>query len=149
MPAPRDFLPPPPWEGPPIPSIFSKSNSLIRNPHGGYTILPFMVKSIDRDKAKTLMGIADTGSFYTSIPPMVVTELGLTYIGTERFHLGDGRIVESKMFVGIIEIEGKEIGTTFITMANGKIVIGVTDLEKLGFKVNPSMGTLEPTPIFG
>jgi len=134
----------PPWEGPPV--SFEKVE---RNPHGSVTLTPFMVKSIDRTKTTPLVGMVDTGSIYTSIPQTVASELGLVYLGSVPISLLDGRVITANMFGGLIEIEGREIATTFSSVGDGATVIGVTDLEKLGFKVNPLTGKLEPTKIFG
>lgn len=143
-----DLLPALPWEGPPLPKKLVGGGKL-HNPHGSLTLTPFKVKSIDESREVSLTGIADTGSIYSAIPVSVVNELGLPYIGDAPVILLDGKRVTAKMFMGIIEIDGKKVGTTFLSLGDGFIAIGVTDLEKLGFKVNPATGTLEPTEILG
>jgi predicted aspartyl protease len=136
----------PPWEDLPISFVDNKPE---RNPHGSITLTPFLVKSMDRAKVAPLVGIADTGAIYSSIPLSVASELGLIYINSVPIITIDGRTVITQMFSGIIDIQGKEVGTTFSSMADGPILIGVTDLEKLGFKVNPVTGKLETIPIYG
>ena len=144
----RDILPQPPWKGLPIPRGLANKTKQ-RNPQGGITQAPFKVKSLDKSKEITLTGIVDTGAIYSTIPTSAIEQLGLPQIGVTSLTLLDGRNVTARMFIGIMEIEGREIGTTFSSLGNGFITIGVRDLEGLGFKVNPSTGKLEPTAILG
>lgn len=144
----RDLLPQPPWEGPPIPKVLARRKPK-PNPHGGITQVAFKVKSLDKRREAALTGIADTGSIFTGLPPALMEGLGLPRLGETTFLLADGKSVSAKMYAGIIEVEGREVATTFSSLGEKYSTIGVSDLEKLGFKVNPSTGELEPTAILG
>lgn len=136
-----------PWEGPPI---SFKACTLERNPCGSPTYVPFKVKSVDKRKEVSLTGLADTGSTYSTVPDSVISELALPYLGdTPPIILLSGETMTARSFVGIIEVEGREVGTVIIPCQDNLVVIGVTALEQLGFKVNPATGKLEPTAVFG
>jgi len=144
----RDLLPQPPWKGLPIPRELAR-RKFKPNPHGGITQVAFKVKSLDKRREVGLTGIADTGSIYTGLSPTLMEELGLPQIGETTLLLADGKSVSARMYAGIIEVEGREVATTFSSLGEKYNTIGVSDLEKLGFKVNPSIGKLEATAILG
>ena len=55
--------------------------------------------------------LADTGAFYTLLPPDVVSRLGLEPMGRRRFKLADGRVVERSYTSVRVELAG-EVGAT-------------------------------------
>ena len=104
---------------------------------------------MDKTRAAIVEGLADTGATFSSIPSEVARRLGLTFTGEVPVILTTGQEVILTMFAGILEVGGRETGTSFSATERGLVAIGVTDLEKLGLKVNPSTGQLEPTAILG
>jgi len=92
--------------------------------------------------------LVDSGASYTVLPLKLVKEVGAIKTPyTLDLELGDGRKVKAKaqVYVGSIEIEGREGPAIIASFKGAKSVIGVQSLEALGLKINPSTGKLEPT----
>ncbi len=91
--------------------------------------------------------LVDTGATYTFLPPEVAEELGLPLEWPPRveIEMADGRVVEGRVGVAEVEIEGRRGAVLVASFEGAPAVIGVQTLEALGLKANPVEGRLEPT----
>lgn len=96
--------------------------------------------------SSTLELLVDTGATFTKIPEAVAEKIGLDAQYTAQVELSDGRLVERKLALAELEIEGIKRPVLVAISENGeKSLLGYTALEVLGFKVNPVTRRLERT----
>jgi predicted aspartyl protease len=92
--------------------------------------------------------LADTGAFYTYLPPGKCDELGIQLIIPHRARTADNRPIELRLGIALLEIDGRSAGVIVTEMDVPIPLLGVSALEALGFKVDPVEGRLEPTRRF-
>jgi predicted aspartyl protease len=102
-----------------------------------------------RQKLAEVEFLADSGSFYTLLPPHLAAELGIVPTLTTRVVLADSRTAEVGLAVAYLQLGDREGGVPVGVMEAPMPLLGVSALEALGFKVDPVAGTLEPTRPFG
>jgi len=93
--------------------------------------------------------LADSGSFYTLLPPALATDLGIVPTLTTRVVLADSRRADVGLAVAYLQLGDREGGIPVGVLDVPMPLLGVSALEALGLKVNPVEGTLEPTRPFG
>ena len=110
----------------------------------GYIKVKAKVWCIESGVSKEVTLLADTGAIYTVLPRSLLEELGVKPIGSRKFKLADGRIVERE--VGLVGIEIADIKThTIVVFGDENIyLLGVVTLEELGLQVDPVKGELKP-----
>ena len=99
-------------------------------------------------KDKLLSNIlVDTGATESYLPKGILEEIEATRYpqGDGEVELGDGRKIWTECYLARIKIEDREGANFIFTFEEVKPAIGVITLERLGFKVNPITGRLEPT----
>jgi Predicted aspartyl protease len=90
--------------------------------------------------------LVDTGATYTFLPLSVIEKIGAVRTPWKiKIRLGDGRIMEGEIALGLIELEEREAPVKIVIADGAMEVIGVETLEALGLKANPITGKLEPT----
>ncbi len=90
--------------------------------------------------------MVDTGSTYCLLPPDLAEELGVVETPwTEELELADGGSKEVKVGMAVIELEGRRATVMVAILEGAPPLIGVQALERLGFRVDPVEGRLEPT----
>ncbi len=104
-------------------------------------------KFIGRSGEKIVENVmVDTGATYSILPPDLADEIGaVTVVERERMETVDGRLLEVRIVGGEVETEGRRGSTLFAVVEGSPPLIGVLTLERLGFRVNPLEGRLEPT----
>jgi len=90
--------------------------------------------------------MVDTGATYSVLPPEVAEEIGVvTVTEGEEMEVADGRVISVRVVGAEVEIEGRRGSTLFAVIEGSQPLIGVLTLERLGFRVDPVEGRLEPT----
>lgn len=90
--------------------------------------------------------VVDTGATYTVLPTELVGKIGAIKTPyTVYVELGDGRKIETSIYVASIRIREREAPSMIAAFKEAKAVIGVQTLEALGLKVDPTKGKLEAT----
>ncbi len=90
--------------------------------------------------------LVDTGATFTVLPGEILHEVGAALQPVKKkLELGDGRYVEADTYSVVLAIQDREDVTFAVTFEGAKPVLGVRSLEDLGFKVDPTSGSLEPT----
>lgn len=104
------------------------------------------VRIYGRLGSSTLELLVDTGATFTKIPKAIGEKIGLEAKYTTEVELSDGRLVERKLALAELEIEGIKRPVLVSLSEDGeKSLLGYTTLEVLGFKVNPLTRKLEKT----
>jgi len=98
-------------------------------------------------RIKELKAIVDTGAAYLSLPPKVISELGLLYSHTRNVTTANG-LVDRRIFGGAtIKIQDREIQME--VMENDQTtpaLIGYLVLESMDFVVVPKYQKIIPNP---
>jgi len=102
-----------------------------------------------RAKLLNLDFLADTGSWYTVIPPRVADELGVKPVTRTRVLTADKREIEADIVVVVVRGLGREAPVFAATIESPEPMIGVEALEALGLAVDPTSGELKPTRPYG
>ena len=92
----------------------------------------------------------DTGAIFTMVPRPVLEQLGVRPSGKRVFQTIEGRPIERDVGGIDLEVEGHRPPTLVPVIfgeGTGGAVLGVTALESMGLKVDPSAGTLTPTDL--
>jgi predicted aspartyl protease len=92
--------------------------------------------------------LIDTGASFTVMPLDIAEKHFIETPFTVELKLGDGRIVNAKVFVAEGEIEGRRGPLRILAFKNATPVIGVDTLETLGLKVDPVTGKIEKTEYY-
>jgi len=87
--------------------------------------------------------LVDTGATYTMLEEEKLMAVGALGPLTANVELGDGRVVEARIYMAKLRMEGREAPILAATFPGVREVIGVQALEALGLKVNPITGELE------
>ena len=94
--------------------------------------------------------LVDTGAIFTLVPRAVLEQLGVRPSGKRKFQTIEGRPIEREVGVVDMEVQGQRppgpVPVIFGDVNDGA-VLGVTALESMGLKVDPTAGTLTPTDL--
>ena len=99
----------------------------------------------NREELFEVTFLVDAGSFYSAITPRMRDRLQLPTGIPALTRLADSRVVETEVTLAHIQIDGRGAPIP-VEIANvPEMLLGVSALEVLGFKVNPIEQVLEPT----
>mgnify|MGYP001042412876 CR=1 FL=1 len=93
--------------------------------------------------------LADTGAFYTTVPPDLAKELDIKPVAKTTLLLADKRKVEVGTALAYIKILDREAVLQVAILEVPEPLLGVTALEGLGIKVDPSTGEVEYSRPYG
>ncbi len=94
--------------------------------------------------------LVDTGAIFTLVPRPILEQLGVRPSGTRKFQTIEGRPIERDVGVVLVEVQGQQPPgpvPVIFGEANDGAVLGVTALESMGLKVDPSAGALQRTDL--
>ena len=91
-----------------------------------------------RGRKANLRLLVDTGASYSWLPSTLLESLGVRPMRTDRFELGDNRVIRRRVGEAVVEILGLR-ATTIVVFArrSDANVLGVHALEGLGLEVDP------------
>ena len=99
-------------------------------------ILKKVVKIMGKKGIKEVEAIIDTGSTYTKIPQALAEEIGAILTGEEKALIANGDIVDVKIGIAVINIDGCS-KYSFVTITDsGPVLIGAETLQSYGAEVN-------------
>ena len=103
------------------------------------------VADLGQQHSREVEAIVDTGAFYTTLPRQVLRELGVEPIGTRRFEVADGRLVDMEYGQAWVAIGGERV-ITIVVFGNdeGPTLLGAYTLEGLALAVDPVGERLVP-----
>lgn len=115
----------------------------------GYVRVNVLIGSADRSMIKDVQFLADTGAYYTTIPPKLAKELSIEPMARTKLTLADKRTLEVDTSLAYIKLLDRE-GVLQIAITDvPEPLLGVSTLEGLGVKVDPTTGKLEHSRPYG
>ena len=107
---------------------------------------PLRISSMDGQQSRDIEATVDTGAAYTTLPPPLLRELGVTPMGKRRFLLADGRRIEMDYGEARATVDGENV-TTLVVFGedNAPALLGAYTLEGLALAVDPVEQRLVPT----
>jgi len=130
----------------------TRGKTLRRHPHAREKMGTFTVHlgigTPDGQRFRDVEALVDTGSTFTCVPAGLLRELGHQPLGSERFELGDGRVVERELAEVPVQIEG-EVRTTICIFGDERstALLGAVTLEQ--FLLAPDPVDEELVPVRG
>jgi len=115
----------------------------------GYVRANVLIGSADGSVMKSVEFLADTGAYYTVIPPKLAEELNIKPSAKTKLMLADRRLVEASLSYAYIKILEREGVLPIAIMDVPEPLLGVSTLEGLGIKVDPTTGKFEYSRPYG
>ncbi|MEM3766109.1 MAG: aspartyl protease family protein [Candidatus Bathyarchaeia archaeon] len=115
----------------------------------GFVRVKCLFGSANRKIVKEVEFLTDTGAFYTTIPPELAEELSIKSIATMKLMLADKRIVEAGISLAYIKILDREGIFNIAIMDVPEPLLGVSTLEGLGVRIDPTTGKVEYSRPYG
>ena len=113
----------------------------------GHVFVEIKVSDSEKNKSADVQAMVDTGAMLTVLPKKLADELGIKAIIEESVATGAGPVKVRKARAWI-KVNGKEeLFRVWISDIIDKVLLGVIVLEEFGFKVDPTTGILEETPL--
>lgn len=101
---------------------------------------------IERGKYEALF-LVDTGATDSMAPESELRSVGIEPVGKTTYELANGRVVEYSFGLARIELMGEVTAGRVIFGPDGAApVLGVTALESVGIRVDPTNRTLKRLP---
>lgn len=111
----------------------------------GYVRTKVAVGNAKRTIVKDIDLLADSGAWFTTIPPKLAEDLDIEPMAKTRVTLADKRGIEVDVSLAYFRVFDREAVLQVAIMDVPEPLLGVETLEALGLKVNPTTGKLEPT----
>jgi clan AA aspartic protease len=115
----------------------------------GYVRANVLIGSADGSVIKSVEFLADTGAYYTTIPPKLAEELNIKPMAKTKLTLADKRVVEAGISLAYIKILDREGVFSIAILDVPEPLLGVSTLEGLGIKVDPTTGKFEYSRAYG
>ena len=115
----------------------------------GYVRVRVTIGSADKKKVKETGFLADTGAFYTTLSRGIAEEMDIKPIAKIEVVLGDKRVKEVDTSLAYIKALDREGIFQVAIMEVPEPLLGVSTLEGLGLKVDPTTGKLEYSRPYG
>jgi aspartyl protease family protein len=115
----------------------------------GYVRANILIGSADGGVVRDVKFLTDTGAYYTTIPPKLAEELGIKSMARTKLTLADKRVAEAGISLAYVKILDREGIFNIAIMDVPEPLLGVSTLEGLGIKVDPTTGKLEYSRPYG
>ena len=115
----------------------------------GYVRVNAFIDSADGSVVRDVKFLADTGAYYTTIPPKLAKELDIEPIAKTKLTLADKRTLEVNTSLAYIKLLDREGVLQIAIMDVPEPLLGVSTFEGLGVKVDPTTGKLEHSRPYG
>ena len=113
----------------------------------GHTYVDVELTSPVTGESVSVNALVDTGATTSTIPKDLADKLNLPEITRRRVVTASGQ-EDMPVSYAIIDVSGeKTVTDLLISTKLNRVLIGVTTLESLAFKVNPETGKLEKTEV--
>jgi len=115
----------------------------------GYVKVKAKLGNAQRTMIREVEFMADTGAFYTIVPPIIAKELGIQPSAKTKLTLADKRVVEADVSLAYIKVLDREGIFLIALMDAPEPLLGATVFEGLGLRVDPSTGNVEHSRPYG
>lgn len=108
-----------------------------------------LLGSPDKTRVEETDFLVDTGAYYTMLPPKLTESLAIKPVAKVELLVADKRRVEAQLSYAYIKIGEREGVLPVAIMEAPEPILGVTAMEGLGIKVDPTTGKIEYTRPYG
>lgn len=115
----------------------------------GFVKVKVTLGNAQRTVVKEVEFLADTGAFYTIVPPALAKELDIHPSARTRLTLADKRVVEADVSLAYIKVLDRDGILPVAIMHSPEPLLGATAFEGLGLRVDPSTGNVEYSRPYG
>ncbi|MEM1523097.1 MAG: aspartyl protease family protein [Thermofilaceae archaeon] len=115
----------------------------------GYVRVRGLVGSPERLRVEEVSFLVDTGAYYTVIPPGLAESLAVKPVTKAKLLTADKRRVEAHLSYAYIKAGEREGVLPVAIVETPEPMLGVTAMERLGIKVDPTTGRIEYTRPYG
>ena len=115
----------------------------------GYVRVKVQIGEADKKTVRNVEFLADTGAFYSMIPQKLADELNIKPLAKTKLVLADKRIVETYPSYAYIKVLDRDGLLPIAIVDVIEPLIGVSTLEGLGLKVDPTTGKIEYSRPYG
>lgn len=115
----------------------------------GFVRVRALLGSPDRTVVEETEFLVDTGAYYTALPPKLTEGLAIKPVAKVELLMADKRRVEVQLSYAYMKIGEREGVLPVAIMDAPEPILGVTALEGLGIKVDPTTGVIEYTRPYG
>jgi len=115
----------------------------------GYVKVKATLGSAQRTVTREVEFLADTGAFYTIVPPDLAKGLDIQPSARTRVTLADKRMVEVDVSLAYIKVLDREGIFLIAIMDAPEPLLGTTVFEGLGLRIDPSTGNVEYSRPYG
>jgi len=115
----------------------------------GHVRVKALLGSSEKTKVEETDFLVDTRAYYTVLPSKVTESLAIKPMAKVELLMADKRKVEAQLSYAYIKIGDREGVLPIAIMEVPEPILGVTALEGLGIKVDPTTGKIEHTRPYG
>ena len=107
---------------------------------------PLRISSMDGQQVRDIEATVDTGASFTTLPSMLLRDLGIKPTGKRGFLVADGRRIEMEYGQAWATIDGESV-VTIVVFGEDEAppLLGAYTLEGLALAVDPEAQRLVPT----
>ena len=106
----------------------------------GYVKIKATIGSPDKARMLDVEFLADSGFWYTVLPPSIVEELKLSPVATRSLILADGRRLEAPLVVVYLRALDSESIALAAVAESPEPLLGTSAMEDLGIAIDPTTG---------
>jgi len=115
----------------------------------GHVRVKALLGSSEKTRVEETDFLVDTGAYYTVLPLKITESLAIKPMAKVELLMADKRKVEAQLSYAYIKIGDREGVLPIAIMEVPEPILGVTALEGLGIKVDPTTGKIEYTRPYG
>jgi clan AA aspartic protease len=127
--------------------LFFNSSRMVKRM--GHVRVKALLGSSEKTRVEEMEFLVDTGAYYTVLPPKLTETLAIKPMAKVELLLADKRKAEAQLSYAYIKIGEREGVLPVAIMEVPEPMLGVTALEGLGIKVDPTTGKIEYTRPYG
>ena len=114
----------------------------------GYVRVKILIGA-NKERAEEVEFLTDTGAFHTTLPSDLAERLGIKELARTKVTLADSREVEVSLSYAYIKALDREGVMPVAILEVPEPLLGVSTLEGLGLRVDPTTGKLEHSRPYG
>jgi len=115
----------------------------------GYVKAKAIIADPQKRKLEEVDFLADSGAFFPVIPPNLAEKLGIKPIVETELMLADKRKAKATLSMAYFKLLDREGVFQVAIMDVAEPLLGVTVLEGLGIRIDPSTGKVEHSRPYG
>ena len=108
---------------------------------------PLHIAATREGPFQEFQAVVDTGSIYNWLPASILSRLGVSPVGKQRFKTADGRLIERHIGEVVVRLDGQTRVRLVVFGDEGtEPILGADTLEGFSLAVDPVERRLFPVP---